>query len=131
MKVGQAAKVVAGGFTAWMVLYPVFFIAVWLLMLFGMMGTAAVQGNGEWMFAMMWVIFPLHAFTMLVSMGLLAFYFIHILKNNAATDMMRILFAIGLFFVGYVAMPIYYYAFIWLGEPPEWATGQAPTEAVS
>jgi hypothetical protein len=54
-----------------------------------------------------------------VQLGLQIFYVIHEIKNKALTDTIRILFTIGLFFLPYIAMPIYFFAYLWKDAPQE------------
>jgi hypothetical protein len=53
----------------------------------------------------------------LVQLSLQVFYVIHEIKNKALNDTYRILFAIGTFLLPYVAMPIYFFAFLWKDQP--------------
>jgi hypothetical protein len=52
---------------------------------------------------------------------LIPFYLIHVIKNVTASETFRILLGVGLFFLPFVAMPAYYYLYIWLDQPPVWA----------
>jgi len=40
-------------------------------------------------------------------------FFAHIIKNTTASDTTRIVLAIGLVFMPYVAMPVYYLLHVW------------------
>lgn len=55
----------------------------------------------------------------LVQLGLQIFYVIHEIKNKALTDTIRILFTLGIFFMPYIAMPIYFFAYLWKDTPKE------------
>jgi uncharacterized BrkB/YihY/UPF0761 family membrane protein len=48
----------------------------------------------------------------LVQFGLKIFYIIHEIKNKALTDNFRILFVLGTFLLSFVAMPIYFFAYL-------------------
>jgi hypothetical protein len=69
-------------------------------------------------------IFPLHCLTILLQFVLMAFYLVHVIKNTNASETVRIILGIGCFFLPFIAMPIYYYLYIWREEPPEWAVAQ-------
>ncbi len=66
-------------------------------------------------------IFPLHLLTILLQFVLMAFYLIHVIKNSKAADTVKIILGIGCFFMPFIAMPVYYYIYIWLEAPPAWA----------
>jgi hypothetical protein len=68
---------------------------------------------------------PIHVCSLLLEVGLLIFYLVHTIKNTKASDSMRIMLGLGHLFLPFVAMPIYYYLYIWRKNPPEWATGRA------
>lgn len=68
---------------------------------------------------------PVHLCSLLLEVGLLIFYLIHTIKNTKASDAMRIALGLGHLFLPFVAMPIYYYLYIWRQTPPEWATAKA------
>jgi hypothetical protein len=63
-------------------------------------------------------------------LGMQVFYVIHAVKNKAGDDTVRLILALGFFFLPYVAMPVYYYAYLWSDEPPDWALNEPATEAV-
>ncbi len=65
----------------------------------------------------------------LVQLGLQVFHIVHEIKNKALTDTFRILFAIGTFFLPYISMPIYFFAYLWRDRPQEVKTPQP--EAIS
>ena len=65
---------------------------------------------------------PIHVCSLSLEVVLLIFYLIHTIKNTKASDALRIALALGHVFLPFVAMPIYYYLYIWRENPPEWAT---------
>jgi hypothetical protein len=65
---------------------------------------------------------PIHVCSLSLEVGLLIFYLIHTIKNMKASDALRIALGLGHVFLPFVAMPIYYYLYIWRENPPEWAT---------
>jgi hypothetical protein len=64
---------------------------------------------------------PIHVCSLSLEVVLLIFYLIHTIKNINASDAMRIALGLGHVFLPFVAMPIYYYLYIWREHPPEWA----------
>ena len=67
---------------------------------------------------------PIHVCSLSLEVGLLIFYLIHTIKNTRASDAMRIALGLGHLFLPFVAMPIYYYLYIWREDPPEWAAAK-------
>ena len=70
------------------------------------------------------IMLPIHLCSLLLEVGLLIFYLIHTIKNTKASDSMRIALGLGHLFLPFVAMPIYYYLYIWRQSPPEWASAK-------
>ena len=129
MKLSKPVKVLIGLATAWTVIYPLLFLAVWLLMAFGIFLSASLPATEAGKvspptmlpFGLFFGIFPVHCLTILLNFALIPFYLIHVIKNTAASETVRIILGVGIFFMGFVAMPVYYYLYIWREQPPEWA----------
>jgi hypothetical protein len=119
MKLTQSAKTFIGIGTIWLLVYPVLFILAFFVTIpFGFMS----EGMGDFFpFSIFSFIFPLHCLTFVLQIGLLIFYLAHIIKNTAASEVLRIILGVGIFFMPYLAMPFYYYLYIWREIPPEWA----------
>jgi hypothetical protein len=126
MKLNKPVKILIGLVTAWNAIYPLLFFAVWLMMFLGMfvsVGLSSATANEPSPAFIMpfFAIFPLHCLTILLHFVLLPFYLIHVIKNTTASETVRIILGVGMFFAGFIAMPIYYYLYIWREQPPEWA----------
>ncbi len=130
MKLSRNIRILIGLLTAWVTFYPLVFIAVWLLMVISMFGLSAASSDSVGFppfMALFFAIFPLHCLTMMLSFGLLVFYLIHIIKNVTASETARIVLGVGIFMAGFIAMPIYYYLYIWSDNPPAWALQSPPS----
>jgi hypothetical protein len=122
MKLSKPTKILVGVGTAWLTVYPVLFFAVWLTLFLSMGFLSQNPQDAQPPFMkIFFAIFPLHFLTILLQFVLMAFYLIHIIKNTTASETIRIILGIGTFFVPFVAMPVYYYLFIWHDQPPRWA----------
>ncbi len=122
MRLSKPIKILVGIGTLWYALYPLLFIAVWLFMVSSIFFSVNLQQSDTPFFMLPFIaIFPLHIFTMLLSFVLIAFYLIHVIKNKKGSETIRIILGIGCFFIPFIAMPIYYYTFIWRDELPSWA----------
>ena len=130
MKLNKPVKILVGLATLWFAIYPFLFFAVWLLM-FGGILVSAESSSSDFPLAVIpfLAIFPLHFCTIFLSFILMAFYLVHVIKNTTGHETIRIILALGNFFMPFLSMPIYFYLFIWLENPPDWAL--APKPAVS
>ena len=64
---------------------------------------------------------PIMMLSSFIQMGVSIFYLIHVILNKEGSDTLRILLGVGVFFLQYIAMPFYYFVYIWPETPPEWA----------
>ena len=127
MNVSRPVKTLVGFLTAFAVLFP--FVIAPVLMMFVMFNSGfpffdpqsmtGLRDFQKTMFPMMMVFYPLMMCFSLVQLGLQIFYIIHEIKNKVLNDTYRILFAIGTFLLPYVAMPIYFFAYLWKDQPQE------------
>jgi hypothetical protein len=125
MKLSKSIKILIGLTTVWVAAYPLLFFIVWLFMMFSIGFTPPSSGEGFPLFMVpFFAIFPLHCITILLQFGLSIFYLVHIIKNRDASETLRIILGVGTFFLPFVAMPIYYYLFVWPEQPPAWVTAQ-------
>ncbi len=127
MTLGKPARILIGLLTAWVMLYPLLFFAVWLIMFFGI-AVIGESPRSEFPVFMIpfFAIFPVHCLTIFLQLGLSAFYLVHVIKNKMASDTIRIVLGVGAFLLPFVAMPIYYFLYIWPDKPPDWALSGAP-----
>jgi hypothetical protein len=70
------------------------------------------------------IMLPIHFCSLFLEVGLLIFYLVHTIKNTRASDSMRIVLGLGHLFLPFVAMPIYFYLYLWRDSPPEWAAAK-------
>jgi hypothetical protein len=126
MNISKPVKILIGILTAFGVLFP--FVIMPVFMMFFMLSSGFPFFNPqsvpnpndiEAMMPFMFVFYPLMMCFSFVQLGLQVFYIVHEIKNKALTDTFRILFAIGTFFLPYVAMPIYFFVYLWKDNPQE------------
>jgi outer membrane protein assembly factor BamB len=120
MKLDRPVKLLVGGGTVWIILYPLLFVVIWLSTVAGVVFSEPVQSPFS-LFSAFDLIFPVHCLTAILQFALIGFYLFHIIKNTQASDAVRVIFGVGMFFMSILAMPIYYYFFIWRDSFPEWA----------
>lgn len=105
----KPAKIALGVATIWPGIYVLVFLGFMLYLLTNM-------PTGESGLNVLLPFFVVHIGTMLWNIGLLIFYIVHLFKNDRIENSMKALWAIVLFFGSLIAMPIYWYLYIWSPE---------------
>ncbi len=131
MTISKPVRILIGIMTVWYAIYLILTL-IGILILVGVVFVALMQG-GESISNLRQLLrqilsldmmLPVHLCSLLLEVGLLVFYLVHTIKNTKASDAMRIVLGLGHIFLPFVAMPIYYYLYIWRENPPEWAAAQ-------
>lgn len=106
----KPAKVALGIATLWPIIYMVLFIGFFFLaVLFG--PGPAESGSGV---QPGWALFiGVHLLTMVLILALTVFYIVDIFRNDRVEKDKKALWAIVIFFGNAIAMPIYWYLYIW------------------
>ncbi len=126
----KTIKLLLGLVTIWPFAYLIlFFITIFSLVIFS---TGDQTGSGPP--PLIALIFPLHLLTMLVIMALTVFYMVNVFRNERVVKDQKVLWAVVLFLGNVLAMPIYWYLYIWkegqpAGAPPPGQLGSADTSA--
>ena len=128
MNISKTFKILIGIGTIWFAIYPFLFMG--MVMLF--MGiipimpiiAQSLDTPAPFFFSFFGLIFPVHLCTMSLGFALMVFYLIHVIKNTKADETVRIILGVGCFFFSFIVMPVYYYLYIWLDIPPEWAAAK-------
>jgi hypothetical protein len=85
------------------------------------------EGSGPPMFFL--IIFPLHLLTMLWIMALTVIYIVNVFKNDRVDKDKKALWAVVIFLGNMIAMPVYWYLYIWrepsLADVPPASLGTA------
>jgi len=115
-------------FTLWPILYMVLFMCVIIgFMLFTVIfdgQPSTPPASGAPMIFM--IIVPLHILTIVEVWVLLVFYIIHVFKTDRVSQDKKALWAVVLFLGNMIAMPIYWYLYIWR-EPEQHTIEPAAT----
>jgi hypothetical protein len=133
MKLSKPMRVLVGLGTAAYVGAPFVFAALVMVMAFVMsflvLGSSRPEPPPEFAavpFVFISVMFPLQCLFIALTLAMLAFYLIHVIKNNAAQETLRIVLGLGFVFLPFIAMPVYFFTYVWPERPPEWALAPAP-----
>jgi uncharacterized membrane protein YidH (DUF202 family) len=108
MKLGRPAKILALILTLLPPLYVAFFIAN---IAFAFADPAGAKNAP--VFRHFGLLMTIHLSVMLLMFGLLAFYVVFLFKTPAIRNDMKALWAVVLFFGGVVAMPVFWYLYVW------------------
>lgn len=107
-KMKKLTKIFLGLLTLWPFAYVIlFFFVIFSTIVFA-------PGTGEaGPPPLIALILPLHLLTMLLVMALMVFYIVNVFKNNRVDKDKKVLWAVVLFLGTMIAMPIYWYLYIW------------------
>ena len=109
----QLGKLLLGVLTLWPFAYIVLFFVVVVATELFMPGPGDAPGPPP----LIALILPLHFLTMLVIVALLVFYIVNVFRNDRVEKDKKAVWAIVLFFGSMIAMPIYWYIYIWKAAP--------------
>lgn len=117
----RTTKILLGIATAWPIVYMGLFMAFMFgSFFFTFMTEMHHSGAGPEAFPIAFVVlFALHFLTMLWILGLLVFYILHVFQTNRVPKDQKALWAVVLFLGGPLAMPVYWYLYIWREPRPE------------
>ena len=117
----RGKRIALAVFTVWPFLYIILFFGSIL----GTMILASVcNGPPKWLFGVMFVILILHFLTMIEVFSLIAIYIIHVFKTDRIPRDKKVLWAVVLFLGNMLAMPVYWYLYVWK-DPETSASEQA------
>jgi len=130
MKLSKLLKVLVGVLTAWVVIAPLLLGGLWFFMLPFMALANQNYGDPGPIFFMLFGIFMFVAMlTAFLRSGMGIFYLTHVILNREGNDTARVLLGVGAFFLPFIAMPFYFFLYIWPEQPPAWALRKAQPEA--
>jgi hypothetical protein len=119
----KPGKILLGLGTLWPFVYMIlFFVFIFSSFLF-MSGSRGQESGPPFLFVL---IFPIHLLTMLWIMGLTVFYMVNVFKNDRVDKDKKVLWAVVLFMGNMIAMPIYWYLYIWREAPAEGVPAPLP-----
>jgi hypothetical protein len=125
MQLNKTTKILVGLGTLWFILSPFLILALCLLMMTGIGISSQYPESATPLFLVPFLfLFPIQFFTYLDQVGLMAFYLVHLIKNSTAPETARILLGLGFYFIPLLALPIYFYLYVWQDPPPARAMAQ-------
>jgi len=109
MQLSRPMKVCIGLLTVW----PILYMGVFFLFVFSNFFLASTNQGGPGLMNSFGLLFGLHCCTMLLILGLMVFYVVHIVKATFEKTEMKIIWLILVLLGGMIAMPVYWYLYIW------------------
>ncbi|MDP4181334.1 MAG: hypothetical protein Q8942_09605 [Bacillota bacterium] len=103
----KGLKIILGLFTLWPPVYIIIFLFWFMSMFFSMTGPSIRVENQFFTFVVM------HILTMLLMFVLMTIYLINVYRNVNVDKDKKLLWTVLILFGSMVAMPIYWYSFIW------------------
>jgi len=91
-------------------IWPFFYMILFFVFMFG---SVFFRGSPEDFPLTFMVIIPMHLFTMFLIMALTVFYMVNVFRNDRVDKDKKVLWAVVLFLGSMIAMPIYWYLYIW------------------
>jgi len=92
---------------------------VYMALFFGAFAYTAVGGSEKSpVFDNFGIFIAIHLSVMMLMFLLMAFYIVFLFKTDAVKVEIKALWAIALFMGGPIAMPIFWYLYIWPGHEP-------------
>ena len=142
MNFSKSVKILMGLATGFYALAPILFVLFYFLWMFAMIPMIAAAEQPPvpdfprmqffFFFAAMFVIF--FAVIMLFNflhISLIPIYITLLIKNKTGREFLRIIIAIGLFILPFIAMPAYYLIYILPMTAPDWALEPQSTVSAS
>lgn len=74
--------------------------------------------SGKAMFDLFNVIFVIHFCAMILSFALIVFYVVYLFRTDRIAQEKKALWAVALFLGSFIAMPIFWYLYIWREAAP-------------
>ena len=121
-----------GALTIWPLAYMfLFFAFVAGTMLWMSLVPKAGQGHSSGVPVAFLAVFAAHFATILLTFGLIAFYIVYVFKTDRVPQEKKALWAAVLLLGGFVAMPVFFYLYVWPDQWPRKPDGRPGTPLTS
>jgi hypothetical protein len=128
----KALKIIIGLLTAWVVVVPFLTFGAYFGFIFSIISQASQTPYYEPTFPpLLFLIMIIILCSSFLQVGLQGFYIVHNIVNKTGSDVLRAVLGLGIFFLPFIALPVYYFIYILPKTAPNWAlaptTGQSIT----
>jgi len=110
----ESTKILLGLATLWPFLYMILFFIFVFSSIFFMPGPGREESGPPFFFV---ALVAVHLATMLWIMSLTVFYMVNVFRNERVDKDKKVLWAVVIFMGNMIAMPIYWYLYIWKDMP--------------
>lgn len=122
MYLSKPAKLIVGVLTVWPFIYLFLFFGFVFASFFWMVQAQETAHSAGPPRAFL-LLFAAHFATMLEMMGLLVFYVVYLFKTDRIPQDKKALWAVVLLLGNMLAMPVFYYLYVW---PDQWPRPSGP-----
>ncbi len=112
----RSKKLVLGALTAWPVFFLSIFVPLWVVFILFFFSASS---RSTLTLAVLVTAWGLAAVTMLIGFALLAYYIVHIFRNERLDKRSALGWLLGMWMGNFMAMPVYWFLHIWKEPPPE------------
>ncbi len=132
----NALKIIIGLLTAWVVIFPFLAFLAYFGFIFSLISQASQNSYYEPAFPPVFLLIMIFIMCSgFLQVFLQGFYIVHNIVNKTGSDVLRAVLGLGIFFLPFIALPVYYFIYILPKTPPNWAltptAGQSITPAQS
>ncbi len=117
MKLDKSLKLLVGALSVWPLLYIFLFFGFIAFLFVGMIGDGGQPQKSSGVPIAFVVLVAAHFGTMLLLFALLVFYIVFLFKSDRVPQDKKALWAAVLFMGNALAMPVFFYVYVW---PEEW-----------
>jgi hypothetical protein len=110
VELSKPTKILVGALTLWPVLYVFVFIAFAFAMV---IYSGSNPTHSQEPPAGLILLFAVHMATILMALGLVVFYIVYLFKTDRVAQDKKALWAAVLFLGGMIAMPVFFYLYVW------------------
>ncbi len=127
----NALKIIIGLLTAWVVVVPVLAFLAYFGFIFSIISQASQYPYYEPAFPPLFLLIMLFIMCSAFSLvGLQGFYIVHNIVNKTGSDILRAVLGLGIFFLPFIGLPIYYFIYILPKTLPDWALAPAAGQSI-
>ncbi len=107
--------IVLGAFTFWPLIYM--FLAMGLMAI-AVLSNSLQSGPESGLLSVFGIMFVLHLFTTISTLVLISFYIVYLFRTDRVAQDKKALWAVVLFFGNVIAMPVFWFNYIWREPDP-------------
>lgn len=105
-----------GALTVWPVFFLSIFVPLWIVFVLFFF---ASRSTSMWMNVGIVTLWGLAAVTILIGFALLAYYIVHIFRNERLDKRSALGWLLGMWMGNFMAMPVYWFLHVWKEPAPE------------